>query len=116
MGFFWFGSTVGIRRAYNLRANRAATAMNSSPSPAFSPSPQQRRWVRGCHAAIWGQQWIHFVRVDRSEEWMVEAPYDHNDCGVWRRQCRSVWQCPSVGAEFDSIDAAARWVEAMPSC
>lgn len=99
------------------RSNRNR-AMQSQPSrPAvFSPAAGQRCWVRDRAAAIRGRrQWVHFVRVDRSHQVMVEAPYDHNDSGQWERRCRSVWQCPSVGAEFPRLADAAAWVASLPS-
>ena len=85
-------------------------------SAIFAPAPNQRRWVRDCLAAIRGRRgWVYFVRIDRVERIMVDAPYDHNDSGQWERRCRSVWQCSSVGAEFASLDDAAAWVDSLPS-
>ena len=82
----------------------------------FAPAPNQRRWVRDRRAAIRGsRQWVMFVRVDRVERIMVDAPYDHESVGEWERRCRSVWQCPSVGAEFPCLDDAAAWVDSLPS-
>lgn len=91
--------------------------MQSPSRPAvFSPAPGQRRWVRDSQAAIRGRRgWVHFIRVERVDCVMVDAPYDHNDAGQWERRCRSVWQCPSVGAEFPSLNQAAAWVESLPS-
>jgi hypothetical protein len=92
--------------------------MNSQASrPAqFAPAPGQRRWVRDWQAAIRGRRgWVHLIRVDQVVSVMVEAPYDHNDAGQWERRCFSRWQCPSVGAEFPSLAAAAAWVAGLPS-
>jgi hypothetical protein len=91
--------------------------MNNQPSrPAvFCPAAGQRRWVRDRRAAIRGHRgWVHFVRVDQPHQVMVEAPYDHESVGEWERHCRSVWQCPAVGASFPSIAAAAAWVQQIP--
>jgi hypothetical protein len=81
----------------------------------FAPAAGQRRWVRDRHAAIRGRrQWVRLIRVDRRGLFMVEPPYDHNDSGQWERRSVSVWQVPSVGAEFASLAAAEAWVASLP--
>ena len=91
--------------------------MNESPSrpAAFAPRPGQQRWVRDRHAAIRnGGRWVHFWRVDEIYQEMIDAPYDHHDVGRFCSRVRSFWQCPSVGAEFQSLDDAQRWVRSIP--
>jgi len=81
----------------------------------FAPKANQRRWVRDRHAAIRGhRQWIKLVRVDRTSQVMVDAPYDHDDSGQWEQRSVSIWQVPVVGAEFPSLAHAEEWIAAMP--
>lgn len=92
--------------------------MNESPSrpAAFAPSPEQQRWVRDRHAAIRNAdgRWVHFWRVDDIYQEMIDAPYDHHSVGVFSSRVRSFWQCPCVGASFQSLDDAQEWVRSLP--
>ena len=83
----------------------------------FFPASNQQRWVRGNFAAIRNRRgaWIHFQRNDVVSHQMIDAPYDHNDSGVYQSQSRSFWNCPSAGAQFASMNDAWNWVQNIPN-
>lgn len=78
----------------------------------FSPASNQQRWVRDRQAAIRNRRgnWIHFNRIDRIENVMIDAPYDHNDSGAFSSSSRTFWYCESVDASFNSMNDAYNWV------